>query len=397
MPAYGGGSIANLPASVMAGFGASSAQGRPLLPPVAGEILPRDLLAGARVVVLIVIDGLGSLALEEAAKRGDVPGLMSAGIRTRLTSVFPATTAAATTSLQYGVAPGTHGMAGYTLYLRELDDVFNMITWRRAGRHGQEDELPEPEAFLSVPSLFSLLAAAGVDPVIVSNTAFAASPLTRAQASGVRYKRYRTLAEFVHLLVREVRRPGRRFVFGYWDGYDALGHTWGSNAEIMRVELRLIDQALRDGFFKRLANASNDVAVLVTADHGHVATPRERRIDLKAVPGLLGALRHRPTGEPRQLGLRFVDGQAPGVSRLSAAVGHGALALEMADAIAMGLYGPPTHHRDLRSRTGDALLLARDSAAFSFPGGTSSSLGGHGSLTAREMHVPLLLWRYFAR
>ena len=205
-----------------------------LLPPVSEEVLARDLLKDARVVVLIVIDGLGSLALRDAVDRGDAPGLSSAMFQSTLTSVFPATTAAATTSLQYGLAPGTHGMAGYTLYLPEIDDVFNMITWRRSGNGRETGEEPEPETFLSGTHLFSRLNQLGIDTVIVSNAAFATSPLTRAQASGVRYRGYRTLSEFSYRLIREIERPGRRFVFGYWDGYDALGHTWGSDAEIAR-------------------------------------------------------------------------------------------------------------------------------------------------------------------
>ena len=394
LPAYGGGSIANLPASVMAGMGVSSRRGAVLLPPVSEEILPLDLLTGARVVVLVVIDGLGSQALEDAVVRGGAPGMASSHHQARLTSVFPPTTAAATTSLQYGVAPGTHGMAGYTLYLRDDGDVFNMITWRRAGKRTSDDDLPEPESFLTGPNLFSLLAASDVDTAIVSNVAFASSPLTRAQATGVRYRGYRTLAEFSHLLLREVERPGPRFVFGYWDGYDALGHTWGSDADIMRLELGLIDEALREGFFNHLAESSEDVVVIVTADHGHTPTPREQRIDLTAVPGLLGAFSRRPTGEPRQLGLAFSEGQAPENVPMSDLLDRGAVVLDMAEAISKGLYGPPPHHRDLLSRTGELLLLARAGDAFSFPGGNSGSRGGHGSLTAREMHVPLLVWRY---
>ncbi len=346
------------------------------------------------MVVLIVIDGLGSVALHEAAARGDTPGLSSAALQSSLTSVFPATTAAATTSLQYGLAPGTHGMAGYTLYLPEIDDVFNMITWRRVGTRSENSDDPQPEAFLSHRHLFSRFDQCGIDTVIVSNAAFSNSPLTRAQASGVRYRGYRTLAEFSYRLIREIERPGRRFVFGYWDGYDALGHTWGTDAEIARLEVRLIDKALREGLLATLESEGKDVALIVTADHGHIPTPRDERFNLKQVPGLLQSLRHRPTGEPRQLGLAFTDGQASWPNKVAACLGNEILALDMHEAIAAGLYGPAPLHPQLASRTGDVLLLARNSSAVNFPGGGSGSLGGHGSLTPHEMQVPLLVWRF---
>ena len=96
LPAYGGGSIANLPSSILASFDAPPERFEGMLPPVDAGILPAELLGDARVVVLIVIDGLGAHALADASRRGEVPGLMSAGWQSCLTSVFPSSTAAAT-------------------------------------------------------------------------------------------------------------------------------------------------------------------------------------------------------------------------------------------------------------------------------------------------------------
>ena len=394
LPAYNGGSIANIPASILAAFEAPQRQRQRLLPPVHEALLPLDLLRDARVVMLIVIDGLGTRALAMAGERGDVPGLASAGHRATLTSVFPSTTAAATTSLQFGVAPGSHGMAGYTIFLPGIDQVFNMITWSVAGKRKTIVNAPDPASFIQRPNLFGRLNRSGIDTVIVSNAWFEHSPLTRAQASGVRYRGYKSLADFPHRLVREVERPGRRFVFGYWDGFDAVGHVWGVDTKVGGLELRLIDQALREGLYEPLESLGEDVAVIVTADHGHTAMPRDRRMDLTEIRGLLAALSHRPTGEPRQLGLAFRDGRRVEPKALLDVWPDEMAALPGADAIAAGLYGPPPHHPELQARTGDMLLLSRGDGSFTFPGGSTGSIGGHGSLTPREMLVPMLVWRY---
>ncbi|CAN5513919.1 alkaline phosphatase family protein [soil metagenome] len=394
LPAYNGGSIANIPASILTGFETPPILQQGLLPPVGESRLPIDLLRDARVVILIVIDGLGADALDEAAGRGDVPGLMSAAHQTTLTSVFPPTTAAATTSLQYGVGLGNHGMAGYTLYLPEIDQVFNMITWGVAGNGSIDVNAPAPASFLRGPNLFNLLARAGIDPVIVSNQAFETSPLSLAQASGVRFRGYKTLADFTYRLIRELERPGRRFVYGYWDGFDALGHVWGADSSVARLELRLIDRALREGLFQPLESLGEDVALIVTADHGHADMPRDSRLDLAEIPGLLDALAHRPTGEPRQLGLAVREGSRVDVQALYDAWGDRIAVLTSADAIEAGLFGPPPHHPDLLARTGDILLLAGGAGSFTYPGGSTGSVGGHGSLTQREMAAPLLVWRW---
>jgi hypothetical protein len=394
LPTYSGGSIANLVPFVLDGFDVPASMRPTLLPALDAALLPLDVVRGARVVMLVVIDGLGRHNLDEAVARGDMPGLERPQRTATLTSVFPPTTAAATTSLQYGVAPGSHGMAGYTLFFQEIQRVVNMITWRVAGPDYDPAEPPDPRGMLELPHAFSVLGRAGIDTVIVSNTWFEQSPLTIAQANGVRYRGYRTLAEFTHRLMREARRQGKRFVFGYWDGFDALGHSWGSDSDVSRLELRLIDRALREGLFEPLAAAGEDVALLITADHGHTPTPRDVRRNLAEVPGLLGNLAHRPTGEPRQLGLRFKSDRERWRAAMRATWQEQAVVLDAGDARAAGLYGPGPHHRDLASRIGDTLLLARDETAFNFPGGNSGSLGGHGSLSAAEMLVPLLFWRY---
>ncbi|MEZ4573124.1 MAG: alkaline phosphatase family protein, partial [Thermomicrobiales bacterium] len=368
-----------------------------MLPPVDAGILPAELLGDARVVVLIVIDGLGAHALADASRRGEVPGLMSAGWQSCLTSVFPSSTAAATTSLQYGVGPGAHGMAGYTLYLKEIDHVFNMITWRVAGRKDAGVDAPKPESFLRRTNLFKRLDRSEVDTVIVSNALFESSPLTRAQAADVRFRGYNTLADFTYRMVREVERPGRRFVFGYWDGFDVLGHSWGTDTAVAELELRLIDRALDEGLLQPLGDLGEDVAIVATADHGHMPTPREQRMNLSDIRGLSRSLSHRPTGEPRQLGLSFREGRRPEPEMLHDRWGDEMAALDMHEAIDAGLFGPAPHHRDLASRTGEMLLLSRGAGAFNFKGKVSGSLGGHGSLTPREMIVPLLVWRYFGR
>jgi hypothetical protein len=397
LPAYGGGSVANLASSALDALEVPAVLRPALLPPVDGRILPPELARGARVVMLLVIDGLGRLALDAAHQRGDVPGLASAHHAATLTSVFPPSTASATTSLQYGVAPGTHGMAGYTLYFARIERVVNMITWRIAGSDHDPAKPPAPRSLLRVPHVFSVFERARIDAGIVSNTWFEQSPLTQAQASGVRYRGYRTVAEFTRRLMREVERPGRRFVFGYWDGFDALGHTWGSDSDATRLELRILDQALREGFLDRLAELGEDVAVLLTADHGHTPTPAEDRLTLTDVPGVYEALAHRPTGEPRQLGLRFKGDPEPYRRALRDRWREQAVVLEMDAALRAGLYGPGPQHAELAQRLGDTLMLARGSAAFNFPGGASGSRGGHGSLSAAEMLVPLLGWRFSER
>src|SRR3954447_27075762 len=71
-------------------------------------------VAGARSVVLLVLDGFGWRAIEAARNRLPVLGGLEGG---PITTVVPSTTAAALTSIASGLPPARHGMVGYRMLL----------------------------------------------------------------------------------------------------------------------------------------------------------------------------------------------------------------------------------------------------------------------------------------
>lgn len=393
LPDYDGGSIGNLSTSILATLDAAppTAQGD-LLPPLHDDILSTGLLNGARTVVLLVVDGLGTQSLRWARSRGAVKYLDTAQTSSQLTSVFPSTTAAALTTLHTGVSPAHHQMAGYTMYLSEQQATVNVVAWKPVGGMATASDLPEPRDFLPVPSIHKRLERAGIPSVLVSNLAFMDSALTNVQSAGVPYQGHRTPAEFAGLLLREARRPGPRLVFGYWDGFDALSHTHGPESDIALNEIRLLDSALGKGFFDLISKHGGDVAVILTADHGHAPISRSRTHSLGTILKRSSPHRPIPTGDRRAVGLAFDGDEARAALRKLA--GDDGIVLPVRDALDAGLYGPGGDHQLLEDRIGKTLLLARQDAAFVFPQSSNPTAGGHGSLTAREMLVPLLGWRF---
>ena len=393
MPDYAGGSIVNLPVSILRAFGVGSTDSPVLQLPLRPEVLDPGILDDARVVVMLVIDGLGQENLDWARTNGAIQWLDTARSSTTITSVFPSTTAAALTTLQSGLTPAQNGMAGYTLYLTPQNATINMITWKPIGGLQAQAPLPESKSFLGVPNIYQRLQSGEVESSIVCNQAFIDSPLTNMQSAGVPYSGHRTLAEMAGLLVQEAAKTGRRFIYCYWDGYDTLAHTHGPENEIALNEAYLIDQALGRGVLGPLdRQGSGDVVLLLVADHGHTPISRERVYSLKDVLRGRSMDRPIPTGERRAAGLPFDD--EAGIQELRDLAGEDGVVLPVADAVAHGLYGPGETHADLTSRIGKTLLLARNDAAFLYPQSNNHTAGGHGSLTRREMLVPLLAWRF---
>lgn len=382
--------MANLPASILQAFSAPF-DAEPLLPPLDARLLPPDLLDGARVVILIVVDGLSAAALQrDGLDFGDI----APDLERRITSVFPSTTAAALTSLHYGASPATHGMAGYTVFLPAVGRVVNLVRFKPVDGSTVDPRQLDPRTIVASPSLFDRLRDAGIDSVVVSHEEYARSPLTLAQSGDTAFAGHRTPAEMANRLLEAARRPGRRFIFGYWAGIDMLAHTWGPDSDTARLDLRLLQRALVDGMLRPLADSGDDIAVLLTADHGHTTIGVDRQMPLTDLARVVGGWSAPPTGERRAVGLTTAAG---GREALEAAVAARGVVIPVAEAMLRGLFGPPPHHPELLARVGDLLLLAKPGASFPYRehgDDRPHAPGAHGSLTSDEMLVPLLGWRF---
>jgi len=394
LPSYDGGSIANIAASVLVGLDIAPAPH--LLPPLAPNILDPNMLNGAQTIVIIVLDAYGSAAraLGSGALTACQQGVF---VEQQITSVFPSTTAAALTSLQTGVAPGRHGMAGYTLHIPSSNKLINMVTFKPVDAANNTSPAVDPQTFLPVPTVYDLIREAGGEAAVVSHREYRRSPLTIVHSGDTRYRGHRTLAEFVHLLRAEVLQPanGKRLIFGYWAGIDMLAHTWGPDSDVCRTEIALVEQTLQREFLDPIARTARDTAVVLTADHGQIGVSEADALPLHRLVSETGGWNRLPTGERRSAGITFKHSE----QRVFAEkiVGSRGIIVGLDYVLSHELYGPSPSHPELRARIGDALLVARDGASFPFrplTDQTSPSLGAHGSLTAQEMQVPLLVWRF---
>lgn len=389
LPDYFGGSVANIPATLLQAFQPGCPLPSGLLPPLRTDLVDYSALSAADTVVLLIIDGLSYQALQAALTRGFLDQCLYR--LTTLTSVFPSTTSAALTSLHHGVAPSQHGLAGYTLFLPTQQRVVNMVRFKPVDGGAFRRPPPDPARIAPSTSLFTHLASLGIDAEVVSHDAFSTSSLTRLHCGNAPYRSHRTPTECMALLHHAALQPGRRLVVGYWAGVDMLAHVWGPDSDQTRLEIDLLGVALRRGLLEPLAGSRKRVAFLLTSDHGHCTLQPHRCVSIAGAMRAAGGLIHPPTGERRALGLSFRK-PALGERVFRELAGEHGVLLAVEDAIQAGIYGPPPHHPELRERIGQYILLARGAAAFVNvdPQERESAYGAHGSLTSDEMLVPLL-------
>ena len=214
------------------------------------------------------------------------------------------------------------------------------------------------------------------------------SGLTRAALRGGEYPGADTLPARLAVTAtaigraRTEHRPSLTYV--YWPDLDKVAHVHGVASAAYRAELARVD-SLVAGLLDLVAD---DVALLVTADHGIIDIPDHRRVDLEARP----ALRRDVVtilGEPRVRHVYTVEGRADAV-RQAWRDELGDRADVRTRAEVFDLLGPVDDW--YAERIGDVVAIARDDWALTSERVdriVSALRGQHGGLTDAEVLVPL--------
>lgn len=341
-------------------------------------------LPPVRSVVLVVVDGLGALALR--AHAGHARTLAAAmGRKDVVHTVFPSTTASGLTSLLTGVWPGEHGLVGYSVRHPERDVLFNQLKdWESAGL--------DPLHWQSAPTVFERAAELGHPAFAVGVPKHAGTGFTRAILRGAEFVPVAAVRDRVARAYALAHEHAGALVYCYLPGTDQAGHTYGMASDKWIAALEQIDAALAQPI-------PAGVGVLVTSDHGMVDVPEHRQIVLDAADACLEGVRH-VGGEPRMLHV-YLDDPADAASaaeRWQRTLGTAADVGTKAEAIAGGLFGPRVTP-DAAARIGNVLVAARGNRAIypavDAPG--RGMVGQHGALTPEELQVPLVRLGAFSR
>ncbi|MFI5832869.1 alkaline phosphatase family protein [Micromonospora sp. NPDC051300] len=373
-PRYGGGSLVDVLPSALSLFGV----------PGAADLLgltPR--LAGVRRLAVLLVDGLGWHQIPTAARYAPTLAGLAATTGVPLTAGFPSTTPTSLVGLGTGVAPGVHGVLGFTVRVPGTDRVLTHVDW--AGD-------PNPSRWQPVPTWYERARAAGVAVTVVSRPEFAGSGLTLAANRGGDYRGAAGVdALATRMLAALAAGAGPTLVSGYHPDLDRHGHLSGVDSAPWRSAAAEVDALLA----RLLDGLPPDAALLVTADHGQLDIPAGHRIDLDADPRLRAGARV-VAGEPRVRYLHVEPGaEADVLAAWTAVLGGAADVLTRAEAVATGWFGPvPEAHL---TRIGDVVVVCRDTYAVvatrSEPPMVSRLVAYHGADTAAEMTVPLLVVR----
>jgi hypothetical protein len=383
-PDYDGGSTVNLLASLIRARGGRSPH-RDL------AVLPASSIAAAKNVFYLVLDGLGLHQLQRHLAAGLGRRFFARHEHHAMSTVFPATTAAAVTTFDTGASPTEHAILSWYLTLPDLGVVSTVL--RTTTRLGTP----------LLPPDFDLRAYYQVPSYVESTTAhrgllsFGDIPNVPFGEVGTRWGDKRSYADLVGLVetvVAFAHEEGPRFSYVYWPRYDGLCHELGCMHPEVSAHFEALDAMLAD-LVDALAGTGSCVCVL--ADHGLVDVERDRCIDLAAIDGLMDCMPMVASGDQRQLSCYVRPSKVKDfLAIVERELGEACVCVPGETMLEAGVFGPGAPHPKLRSRLGDWVLLCKDDwALIHTPAGMQPVYmpGSHGGMSEAEITIPLYVVR----
>jgi len=254
-------------------FHALTGEGAPGLPADVWGELPQRY----DKVIVILIDGLGWHFLERFA---DMPVLQrffgDRGCASRLTSQFPSTTSAHIPTIHTGLNVGQTGIHEWYMYDPIVDDIIIPLLFSYARDKGRDTLLNakfKPEQLFPFRTLYQNNAQHGIKSVGVQSHLYTPSSFDRALCTGADMQKYFTLTDGL-LTLRDavLNTPGKGYFYFYYEGVDTTSHHRAPFSDHFNAEVEALLYLLETYLMRALDGQSPNTCVLLTADHGQIAT-----------------------------------------------------------------------------------------------------------------------------
>ena len=323
-------------------------------------------------VVFMILDGMGIDMMQHQLSRFS---FLRRHIKDKISSVFPPTTVAATTTYYSGLEPIEHGWLGWAPYFKHLNRPVEMYTnkdYYTGEPVGEKvsDRIPYQHIFERIKSVNSA----------VQTTQFYPSTIDPEGAPD-----FQAMCDRI---LKQSKESGEQFIVAYWADPDHTSHGFGPYSKEIKDVLKDLNAKVKD-----LCAQLKDTLVIISADHGHIENNNEVMVD--NYPVLVDCLA-APLGlDMRAQSVVLKPGKEEQFVQLfNKYLKPDFMLIKSEDAVTNGLFGKGQPHPMAKDILGDYLIIAKTEKTLiqRFPNDTYKRLlGAHSGLTNREMIVPLIL------
>lgn len=336
-------------------------------------------------VVVILLDGMGKNIMDADLSKD---GYFASHLAGTLSSTFPPTTVAATTSIQCGMEPCEHGWLGWDCYYPQIDKNVTVFLNKETGTDEPAEDYNVAWRYCGYESAADRLVGAGIQ-------AYNAMPFLEPFPD--------TFEKICDRIAKLCAKPGRKYIYSYWREPDHLMHEKGCFGKDAKELLGKLEAQVKElcerisaskvAENKRIKNESekgDGTLVIVTADHGHIDTKGVALIDY---PKICECLTRLPSIEPRALNFFIKQGmEEQFVSEFNRRFSDKFRLFTKAEVLERKLFGRGAEHPAFQDMLGDYLAVATgDLCIYNTREEADFFIGAHAGLTEAEMTIPLIL------
>lgn len=321
-------------------------------------------------VILILFDGMGSRILDRTL---DENSFFRQNKIDEITSVFPATTTAATTSIRTGLNPVEHGWLGWNMYVHEIDKVITLFL------DIEKDTKEINQDFIRLKK--EIIGTKSIVKEIIDGTQYLGCELMPFGND-----KYDSLDDMLNRIVEKTNEPGKKFIYAYDTEPDTTMHKYGPDSpEAKRLILERNNKVLE------LCNRLDDALVIVIADHGHIKVDN---IFLADYPNLTELMERNTSIDQRAVSFKVKDGlQEEFRKRFENELGMYFKLYSRDEIISSKLFGDGLENGNFRYAIGDFIAIAEDSNKAIVSYGDEALFSQHAGYTDDEVYVPLIAKR----
>lgn len=329
------------------------------------EIL-KPYLQDKKHIMLILLDGMGMNILNNINENT----LLRKHVKTAITSVYPPTTVAATTSVLSGLTPYEHGHVGWTQYNRFED--CHTVVFLNKDFYDESHSLKShfKDTYLAYETILEKIKKTNPDLSV------------RKLFPDFEINGYKSFDLMVDELI-DISKKEPSFTYAYWTEPDYTIHDEGVFNDKVKAMLTYLNNQVE----RLYDSVTKDTLIIVIADHGLVDV---EGIALYDHP-ILNLLDKKPSVEPRSTAFFVKKGEETRFeTEFKRAFDNQFVLMTKQEMYDSGILGSGEKHPLLDDFIGDYMALSDDKYMFNIKE-SSTFKAHHAGIHPDEMWVPLII------
>ena len=320
-------------------------------------------------VVTILCDGMGSNIMDRML---DSNSFLIKNRLKSITTVFPATTVAATTSIMTGLNPVETGMLGWDMYYKDIDKIITVFLNSEKG-DSERNFLPEAFEYNNKHMIRKT-----IDEEINENEVYKGYKLCSTSKN-----HSETLDDMFQKIELLCNEEGEKYIYAYDEEPDHTMHEIGCDKSKIKDIITEINNKIEE-----LSSKLRDTIIFVVADHGHINV---EDVFIKDYPDIEECLLRNTSIEPRAVNFFIKPDKKEQFEILfNKYFGNDFDLYLVEDVIESKLFGDGKENEIFRDALGDYLAIAKTNKTLLYKG-SKMLKSQHAGYTDDEILVPLIV------